>query len=567
MRRGFRRGISRRSFLEACISSSASVSLCGSMLRAVWAAETLPCKAKTTVRTTSGKVRGYVVDGINIFKGIPYGASTAGENRFMPPRRPVPWTGVRDAVQFGAMAIQPPLTDRTYAEVLRGAYPRSIYQMSPLFGMSEDCLGLNVWSPELGKEEKRPVMVWLHPGGFGGWAGNSDWTDGANLARKHDIVMVSLNHRLNIFGYLYLGDIGGPKYAESGNVGMLDIVAALLWVHENITEFGGDPDNVTIFGESGGAAKVSVLMAMPPGKGLFHKAIVQSGSRSRAAFREDATKTAAKVFAQLGLSFSDIEVLHQLPSARLLEALGTDIFRPVVAGTSLPRHPFEPDAPTISAQVPMLIGTTKDEGIYFALSRPAPQVFDEATLPRALVKSLWGYGVIDERQAELCIKAYRAIHPTASPDDCFTGIGTDIMCDDAVIQAERKAALGKAATYMYQFTWESLAFDNKYKACHTFEIPFVFDNVDMAPQLFGLKPDPKHYALARNISTAWSTFAHKGNPSHTGSPRWLPYSVDERATMMLNYSCELARDPRRDDRLAFEQLRSLRLPRVTTLSP
>jgi para-nitrobenzyl esterase len=459
------------------------------------------------------------------------------------------------------MAMQRPMTDGTYARVLRGLYPEGVYKNSARRGMSEDSLCLNVWSAELGSESRRPVMVWLHPGAFNSWAGYSSWTDGTRLARGQDVVVVSLNHRLNIFGHLYLGEVAGAKYAESGNVGMLDVVAALIWVRENIAAFGGDPENVTVFGESGGAAKVSVLMAMPTAKGLFHKAIVQSNSWNRAMEREEAAKSTLDVLARLQMKPAEVERLRQMPAGQLLEGWGDSVLYPVVAGESLPRHPFSPDAPGVSANVPMLIGTNKDDFSYLTLSDTPPRLGNAESVREVLAALLWKYGV-DEAEAGRCIEAFRVMHSSASWREVFVGVSTAVLRDDATIQAERKVAQARAAVYMYRFNWESPAFAQDYGSMHTFEVPFVFDNVDAASQLMGSVVDSRAYELAGNLSRAWSTFAHGGNPGHRGLPHWEPYTVERRATMELNYTCELAYDPGREERLAFESLRASRLEKI-----
>jgi para-nitrobenzyl esterase len=326
------------------------------------------------VKIASGKLRGASSGGICSFKGIPYGASTAGRNRFMPPEPPEPWAGVREALAYAGRASQLPNRPkrRPILETLLGPTDTT--------PESEDCLTLNVWTPGLGDGGKRPVMVWLHGGAFAYGSGNRAVTDGANLARRGDVVVVSVNHRLNIFGLLHLADLGGPVWAHSGNAGLLDLVAALGWVSDNIACFGGDPGNVTIFGGSGGGGKVSALLAMPVARGLFHRAIIQSGAAIRVSTRERATALAEAVLREVGLRAGECERLQSLPAERLSAAIAPALrtvgrsrwplldrydFGPVVDGSDLPRHPGEPDAPAIADDIPLMIGGTREESAFF----------------------------------------------------------------------------------------------------------------------------------------------------------------------------------------------------------
>src|ERR1700675_4561417 len=322
--------------------------------------------------TPLGKIRGTYQDKINAFKGVPYGASTTGAARFMPPSKPQPWTSVRDTLQLGYQAPQNP--SGLIAEVA------AVEDKVP---MGEDCLVLNVWTPSLGTGHKRPVMVWLHGGGYSTGSGGFTIYDGANLARKHDVVTVTVNHRLNVFGFLYLADIGGEKYAHASNVGMLDIVAALEWVRDNIAAFGGDPDNVTLFGQSGGGGKVSSLMAMPAARGLFKRAIGQSGAAVKGISRDAASQNAEHFLARLNLKPGQLEQLQDVPLQQLLTATDTSSgppinFGPVVDVHSLPTDPFDPVAPALSANVPLLIGTVETEVTFFP-GQPLDPI-DDATL-------------------------------------------------------------------------------------------------------------------------------------------------------------------------------------------
>ena len=371
------------------------------------------------VETASGKLRGARGDGIHSFKGVPYGTSTAGGNRFMPPRPPQPWAGVRDALTYAGHAPQSPNRPKRRPEL------ETILGPADPTPEGEDCLTLNVWTPGLGNGGRRPVMVWLHGGGFAYGSGNRAVTDGANLARRGDVVVVSVNHRLNILGHLHLADLGGPEWAHSGNAGVLDLVAALQWVRDNIEQFGGDPGRVTIFGESGGGGKVSVLLAMPAARGLFHRAIVQSGAAVRVSTRERANALAEAVLKELGLGRGECELLQTMPIERLLAAMAPAAhavgrtrwplldrydFGPAVTGGDLPQHPGEPGAPALADDIPLLIGGTREESAFFLANDDAVWngTLGEEDL-RQRVAAVAG------AETEPLLAAYRVAMPQASP--------------------------------------------------------------------------------------------------------------------------------------------------------
>jgi para-nitrobenzyl esterase len=469
----------------------------------------------------------------------------------MPPAPPQPWIGVFDALQYGTMAPQN-LSSATGSDIR--------VAMGDIFGpggVGEDCLVLNVWTA--GLRGKRPVMVWLHGGGYSGGSDGAPTYDGTNLARKRDVVVVGINHRLNVFGYLYLGRLGGEKYADSGNVGMLDCVLALEWVRDNIARFGGDPQNVTIFGESGGGGKVSVLMAMPPATDLFHKAIVESGSTLRVSTPEEADSAARKFLAQLKIASEHVDDLQKVPMNDMLAALramtGPNSIRvgPVVDGRSLPRQPFDPDAPAQSANVPMLIGTNGTESTaLLGIADASLFSLSDADMRTKLKSYL---RLTDDAQLDSLIATYRKDRPNETASDIYFAITTDRMMRlNAITQAERKVQEGRAPAYMYIFAWQTPVLGGKLRSPHGIELAFVFDNTEKTTGLNGTGPDLQ--PLAGKVSGAWAAFARTGNPNHPGLPHWPAYTTSERDTMVFNDECKLVKDPGRDERLAMSALPS-----------
>lgn len=507
--------------------------------------------------TSFGKVRGADVEGIKAFKAVPYGATTTGKNRFMPPAKPKPWTGVRDALDYGPSAPQ-----RNPSDPEAGARAPSV----PLIGNlsdrpeNEDCLVLNVWTPGLKDNRKRPVMFWCHGGGFTSGSGSSRGYDGTNLCRRGDVVVVTINHRLNVLGFCHLADAGGKEFAQSGNVGMLDIVQALEWVRDNIAEFGGDPNTVMIFGESGGGRKVTTLLAMPSAKGLFHRAVIQSGPGIRMVERETANKVSKLLLDELGVSKMRLRELQQLPVDRVMAAYHTVSrklagdgitrgFAPVVDGDILPNHPFDPVAPAVSAHVPLIVGSNRTEMTLFALGDPNAFTLDEAGLQRR-IRALVG------EEAEHVIEPYRKGNPGATPSDLYFLIFSDFRYGVPSIKiAERKAALGKAPAYLYKFAWETPVMGGKLKSPHALEIGFVFDNAKLTARYTGGGPDA--VALADKMSDAWIAFARAGNPKTPKLPRWPAYNAAERATMVFNNQSTVKNDPGREQRLVMESVLKL----------
>lgn len=508
---------------------------------------------KAVVETTAGKVSGYIRNGIFTYKGIPYAAPVAGEARFMPPAKAKPWAGVCSSMQYGQVCPQVARTGWANDEE---AWLFSWDDGIP----GEDCLRVNIWTPGINDNKKRPVMFWIHGGGFQAGSGQElPSYDGENLAKRGDVVVVSVNHRLAVLGYLNLAEVGGAKYAASGNIGQLDLVAALEWVRDNIANFGGDPSNVTIFGQSGGGAKVSTLMAMPSAKGLFHKAIVQSGSGLRMVQPETSAKVAAAVLAELNLNSNHLDQLHKLPVQALISA-GVAAMRklspgggparvfqrradragwgPTVDGKILPQHPFDPAAPAISANVPMLIGTCLNE-FTNGINNPNVDALTEAELAER-VKAMYG-----ERSGQI-IAAFRKANPTAKPFDLFSFISTVVTRHNAITQAELKAAQKAAAVYQYQFAWQTPVLDGRPKAFHCAELAFCFDNVDRCVNMTGGGADAR--ALAAKVSEAWIAFARKGDPNHAGLPKWPGFTADKPTVMIFDNKCEVKNDPDRTER-------------------
>jgi para-nitrobenzyl esterase len=495
----------------------------------------------SVVETTAGKVAGLANGPVRIFKGIPYGTPTGGANRFMPPRLPKPWSGIREATQIGPRCPQP---------ATPGLMPEEAIDLD--YGpQSEDCLYLNVWTPSLGPAAKRPVMAWFHGGGYVVGSGGSVRYDGSNLARKHDVVVVTVNHRLNAFGFLDLSGIDA-RFADSGNVGLLDIVAALEWVRDNIANFGGDPGNVTVFGESGGGGKVSALMAMPTAKGLFHRAIAQSGTALKALTPEASAATTRALVGQLGVEAGGFDKIQSIPFDQILAALGAVKpplgFGPVVHARTLPRHPFDPDAPAVSADVPLLLGSNLTERTFFP-DTPLDAI-DEA----ALLGHVKRYTGLADAEASRLIVAYRKNRADADNSFIYQLLSADWwMTANVLTQAERKAKLGRAPAYVYHFEKPTPVRDGKLKVPHTLEIAYAFDNIDLSTAVTGAGADKQ--ALADKVSAMWTAFARTGDPSIAGL-RWEPYSADRRAVMIIDDHPRLEIDPYREERLAVNAVKS-----------
>ena len=485
-------------------------------------------QAAPVAKTKAGQVRGKMLGAIYAFQGVRYGATTAG-HRFEPPRPPEPWAGVQDATNFANQSPQ-----------LGADRPIMYTSWSNPRPESEDCLFLNVYTPGLRDGKKRPVMVWLHGGGYTSGSSHSLYAIGDRLAHRGDVVVVTVNHRLNAFGYLYLAHLDS-KFADSGNVGQLDIVQALQWVRDNAAEFGGDAGNVTIFGQSGGGGKVSTLMATPPAAGLFHRAIVQSGSGITSITVDQAKASTAKVLGALKLAPNDVAGLKAKSQADISQAIvsaGAN-FGPVVDGRSLPRHPFEPDAPAVSKSVPLLVGTAKDETRGLVGGRDESLFHITWDQLPAKIKP-----EIGRADAAKTIAVLKQQAPKDNAGDLYFTASTEYRFRKrAILQAERKAAQGGAPVYMYFVAWETPVNGGKWRAPHSIEHAFVFDNVAVSASMVGSGPDQQKVADA--MSTAWTKFAR------SGSPGWAAYNPKTRPTMVFNTVSKVVNDPRKAERELF----------------
>ena len=501
------------------------------------------------VETASGRIRGGHEDGALAFKGVPYAGSPAGMHRFKAAPPLESWTGVRDCLQLGPPTIQPP--NGTYGGPQEPA-------------PSEDCLVLNVWTPAVGDGRKRPVMLWNHGGGYVSGSGGSPDADGAHLARDYDVVVVATNHRLGILGFLYLGEIGGEEYATSGNQGMLDIVAALNWVKTNIEAFGGDPNNVLIWGESGGGAKTCTLCAMPSAKDLFHKVGVISGPELKVNPREGATALAEAILAKLEIGPHELHKLADVPIPLLLDAqqhvhlhprgpgFGVGAPRidlsPVLDGTYVSQNPFDPAPAPWMADKPLIIGMNREEARFFAMAAGDTGVFsfDEAAM-EARVRHDYGDAFADQ-----VLPAFRKDRPDATPTDIFVAAADAAWWIQSITLAERKAAQNGAPAFMYRYDYESNhkipGTDQVLRAGHATEIAAEFEQPD-APGLMGDRPD--RYQIAKIVSAFWTSFARTGQPACVGQPAWPAYVPPQRATMSLNLSCQVIDDPYAAERRAL----------------
>jgi para-nitrobenzyl esterase len=492
--------------------------------------------ANPVVTTKYGPVKGSVEDGIATFKGVRYGADTS-TTRFQPSAPPTPWTEPADALGYANSAPQPASGD--------GGGLFASWRPNPPLPASEDCLFLNVWTPAA-DAKKRPVLVWFHGGGFTTGSGSSNAYDGIRLAKRGDVVVVTTNHRLNLFGYLNLAAYG-DQFADSGAVGALDMVASLEWVRDNIAAFGGDPNNVLIFGESGGGSKVCTLMGMDKAKGLFHRAVVQSGPRIMHAAKDASGKAADEVVKKLGLTKANIADILTKPIADIQAAAEGNVVAgsgPVVTGVSITRHPFDPDAPPQSADVPLLIGSNRTEGT--SLDGPRdPTLFDLTwdTLPAAIQKQFKG------KNPKTIIDLYRKNYPNIEAPELYFMAGADgRFMRGSVTIADRKAAQAGAPVFFYHLDWTTPVLGGKRYVPHALDIGMVFDNVAKSESMSGTGPEAQ--AIADQMSESWLAFAKTGNPSNPKVGDWPAYTAAARNMMVFRTQPGVETDIRAAERAA-----------------
>ena len=555
----------RRQFMQAIGTSASGIAVAGAAASTGFAqaakeaadsgGQVLLVGDNIAVATTQyGKVRGYVLRGMHYFLGIPYGADTSGANRFMPPRKPKAWTDVYPALWWGDAA--PQNMDNRYTN--KYASFRDHWNYSDA---SEDCLRINVLTPALGDGKKRPVMFWIHGGGYTNGNGiEQDGYNGENFARFGDVVFCSVNHRLGPLGFCNLAGVGGEKFAASGDVGMLDIVAALEWVRDNIAGFGGDPGNVTIMGQSGGGAKVCVLTAMPSAKGLFHRAVVLSGASRKAGEKAGSEKLGAAVLKESGLKPDELDKLQAMPwkdfyavATRAQRAWAKEAgaagglmrgFSPVVDGAFLPQHPYDPDAAPTAANVPMIISSVQNE---MSMSW-ADASLESITLDQVVekVRQRAGFGPGFGDKAKEVVESYVKAFPGRKPVEIWTLVSSNRQGVVALADVKSRQP---APVYVDWFAWQPPLFDNRIRAFHCVDICFWFYNTDVMLTHTGGGPRPR--ALSARMAGALLQFMKTGDPNGGGLPTWPRYSSANGETMVLDDTSEAKNDPDREARKAL----------------
>jgi para-nitrobenzyl esterase len=511
-------------------------------------------------QTEYGQVRGYVLRDIHYFLGMPYGADTSGANRFMPPQKPKPWTDVFPALWWGDSA--PQNMEHRYAN--RFASFRDHWNYGDV---SEDCLRINVFTPAVNDGKKRPVLFWIHGGGFVNGNGiEQDGYNGENFARFADVVFCSINHRLGPLGFCNLAGVGGEKFAASGNVGMLDIVAALEWVRDNIANFGGDPGNVTIMGQSGGGAKVCVLTAMPCAKGLFHKAVVLSGAARKSGDKAYSESLGAAVVKEAGLTPDDLSKLQSMDwkefyaiATRAQQAIARQAgpgggpggmmrgFSPVVDGKILPQHPYDPEPAPTAADVPMIISSVENEQSPSWDDSSLESITLEQVVEKLKARAGFGPGFGDRAQA--VVEAYAKAFPGRKPVEIWSLASSNRQGVVALADVKSRQP---APVYVDWFTWQPPLFSNRMRAFHCVDICFWFYNTDVMLSHTGGGPRPR--ALSAKMAGALLQFMKTGNPNAAGLPNWPKYSAASGETMIFDDSCVVKNDPDRGARKALPAL-------------
>jgi para-nitrobenzyl esterase len=488
--------------------------------------------AGPTVEIAQGKVRGLTApNGVHVFKGMRYAASSAGPLRFMPPAPPPKWAGIQEAFDYGDQC------------------PQAHGSLAAKQAMSDDCLRINVWTPGL-DDGKRPVMLWFHGGGFEAGSGSSALYDGTRLARRGDVVVATINHRLNVFGHCYLGAVLGEEFAQSGNVGYLDLIASMRWVKENIARFGGDPNNVMIYGQSGGGRKVSLCYAGKDAQGLFHKGVVQSGSHLKIQTTEHANALTEGLLKEFGIAKRDARKLQTIDvetlsaAQRKVIAAAGSRFSPVLDGKTFVAHPFLPNAPTISNHLPMILGTTRTE-LTNQMGR-VPGIFDmnEAQAKERLK------GFINESDVDEAYRIFHASRPQANPSEVFFTIASarGYVRDQTIMAEQRVKAGGSGKTYVYRLMWRQPVEGGRRVSQHSLCLPFVFDNVAAGAHMTG--PDTEQTrAMVDNMANSWIAFARSGDPNNASIPHWAPYDLERRNTMMFDVPSKAVDDPHKEERL------------------
>ncbi|HEY5531521.1 MAG TPA: carboxylesterase/lipase family protein [Candidatus Anoxymicrobiaceae bacterium] len=490
------------------------------------------CGTNSVASTKLGKVEGRPAsNGVLVFKGMPFAAPPVGDLRFMPPQPAKPWSGTHQAFAFGKAEAQPP-------DALTGESKQA---------QSENCLTLNVWTPGL-DNTKRPVMVWIHGGGFTNGSGSDSIYDGANLSKRGDTVIVTINYRLGPFGFLYLGNVGGPRYAQSGNLGLLDQLAAIRWVRDNARAFGGDPGRITVFGESAGSISISALLGMPAARGLFNRAIAESGAANLARSTQSAEATTARFMQIAGVS--DIAGLRSLTTSQMVSAeaemkkqkmQAALLFGPVIDGSAVPQPPLDAIEAGSASGVDLLIGTNLNEINLWTLATPAVARFPLSVVSAYIPIVQSAISLTSPATPEAVAASYKSRRPAATDGEVSLAAITDSMFRVPAIRVAEAQSPKQSKTWMYLFTWPSPVF-SRLGACHAIELPFVFGNMKASriSTLIGRNPPQR---LVDTMQSAWLAFAKNGNPNASGVPEWQAYDAGSRATMILNATSKQQDNP------------------------